>query len=242
MATVTAKAKATHTATVHDVVGDVVTVLNIQPGGLDHYLKMVGADGGNPQFKCFDGRILLASPGQRHQRAGDRLDRLIKEVRRVFRIPFRSYASTMFRVPVEDKGFEPDKSFCIANVDQVRHAREEIDLPTFPPPDLVIESVDWHGPETSLDVCRALRVPEVWIYDARKQSLRFLVFRKTGKFAGTHVASSRSLAFPFLMPADVAPWAADTEEYDDEPLARLHGSVVTRLAPRLEAAKEKGRE
>jgi hypothetical protein len=42
---------------------DTVTLLHIEPGGLDHDLEMVGDGGGNPRVKCFDGSMLLVSPG-----------------------------------------------------------------------------------------------------------------------------------------------------------------------------------
>jgi Uma2 family endonuclease len=228
------------TATVETIGGDILTVINIEPGGLDLYLKMVGDQPGNPKIKCYDGSILFVSPSPGHERAGERLDMLVKEISRVLRIRLQSFASTLYRVPITDVGFEPDRSYYIRNVDRVRGVREEIDLAVHPPPDLVIEVVVSHGPERSLGVSRALKVPEVWVYDVRAQSLRILHFRKSANSAGSYVAAERSRAFPFLTRADVAPWAVHTDEDDLSFVNRLHDWVKAKLAPRVRAAKGKG--
>ena len=48
--------------------GDALTVINIGPRGLDHYLKAVEGQLGNPRVKC-GGRSLLVSPGPYHGNA-----------------------------------------------------------------------------------------------------------------------------------------------------------------------------
>src|SRR3954464_11575400 len=106
---------ATATEVVKQVSGDKLTVINIDPGGLDHYLKMVGDQPGNPRIKCFGGSILFVSPGLRHERASGRLDTLIKSVVQVLRIPSRACASTLYRLRAKDEGFEPDRSYYVQN-------------------------------------------------------------------------------------------------------------------------------
>jgi len=72
-----------------------------------------------------------------------------------------------------EKGFEPDSCFYFRNVERMRK-KDEIDLASDPPPDLVIE-VDIT--RSSLDRFRifgAVGVPEVWRYDG-EQVLMYLL-------------------------------------------------------------------
>lgn len=63
-----------------------------------------------------------------------------------------------------------------------------MDLETYPPPDLAIES-DVTS-KTTLDAYHSLRVPEVWIY---QRQLKIYILQD-----GDYIKSSTSLAFPLL--------------------------------------------
>ncbi|MCL1472713.1 Uma2 family endonuclease [Argonema antarcticum] len=85
---------------------------------------------------------------------------------------------------------EPDSCFYIQNESQVR-GREEIILPSDPPPDLAIESDYTSSSVNKQTLYSALGVPELWRYT--KKTL--LVYQRV---EGGYEQCDRSLAFPFL--------------------------------------------
>ncbi|MBI2478696.1 MAG: Uma2 family endonuclease [Planctomycetia bacterium] len=72
--------------------------------------------------------------------------------------------STTFRRSDEQRGFEADESFYIANEGAVR-GKDHIDLSIDPPPDLVIEVDITRSSMNKFPIYGGLKVPEVWIYD-----------------------------------------------------------------------------
>lgn len=65
------------------------------------------------------------------------------------------------------KGFEPDSCFYIQHVEAIS-GKDEVDLNTDPPPDLVIE-IDITSPSLPrLPIFAGVGVPEVWRYDGRQ--------------------------------------------------------------------------
>lgn len=213
--------------------GDVVSVIHIGPRGLDHYLRAVRGQPHNPLIQC-DGRsIQLVSPGANHERAADRLDTLVKEVVDAFQTPARPFASTFYRLPREQTGVMPDKSYYIQNVGRVRGARKTIDLTIDPPPDLVIAVSDTHDTSRSLAICQSLGVPEVWVYEVRAGSLRILHLGRTKQGKARYVTRPLSLALPFLRADDIAPWADDRDEDEHVFLDRLRTWVRDVLVPRV---------
>ena len=234
----TAKTKAIvpDTELIQPRTGDVLTEILILPGGLDHYLAMVGDGGGNPRLKCYEGGILLVSPGIAHEQAAERLSAIVKAICSILSISHRAYASSLFRRPDDDKGIEPDKSFYFKNYEAVR-GKTKINLKTDPPPDLVVEIADSYRPLKSLGFCREVRVPEFWLYDVQKRHLEFLVFKASGKKPGNFRGSSNSLAFPFLAPKDIVPWMSiDLDDTDFDRQVRRW--VRVELAPRVRAQKK----
>lgn len=72
--------------------------------------------------------------------------------------------STTFKRKDLAKGFEPDSCFYIGHAEQAR-GREELDLVTDPPPDLVIEVDITRSSLNRFPIFAALGVPEVWRFD-----------------------------------------------------------------------------
>lgn len=229
---------ATITTTTTGTGDDVVSVIHIGPRGLDHYLKAVQGQSGNPRIKC-DGRsILLVSPGSPHERSADWLDSLVKEVITEFQIPARPFASTFYRLPRHQSGVMPDKSYYIQNVGRIRGVRKKIDLTVDPPPDLVIEVSDTNDTSRSLAICRALLVPEVWIYKVRSGVVLILHLETTVQEKPRYVNRSRSLALPFLGIDDITPWAEDSDEDEHVFRTRLRNWVRDVLAPCVRAGRD----
>ena len=210
---------------------DMVVSLDIAPGGLDVLLSLLG-DRPNPLVKYRDGKLLLVSPGEDHERSVRRLDVLLLAVCAAMRIKLRGYGSTLFRKPGLDHGVMPDLTYYVRNEAAVRGVRGKIDLTAYPPPDLAVEVVVTHGPHLSLEVCRELGVPEVWVYDVAEGRMTFRQRRRTGPHAGQYVERERSLAFPFLRATDLTPWLEETDAPDNAEFLRAQRWARATLAPR----------
>ena len=111
-------------------------------------------------------------------------------------VDFRNAGSTTFRKEDQERGFEPDSSVYIRNVDRVR-CKKKLDMSTDPPPDLLIE-VDLTSDSLDKFPLYALAVPEVWRY---KDSLEIFVLDN-----GEHVQRSSSVALPMLTAELVTAW------------------------------------
>ena len=106
------------------------------------------------------------SPRYRHEKYNRRIDRVVWELVVEARIPCACAGSTTLRRENDEAGKEADTCFYIANEPLIRD-KDEIDLDVDPPPDLAIEVDDTHDSQGKLPIYAALRVPEVWRYDAR---------------------------------------------------------------------------
>jgi Uma2 family endonuclease len=209
---------------------DDVVEIQITPGGLDRYLQMVGEVSGNPLIKSFDGSILLVSPGVTHERSGTRLRMLIQSVAVVLGVEFKCYGSALYRSPGDDAGVMPDSSFYFANARRVQD--REIDLAIDPPPDLVVEVVVSHSAVKAMGICRALNVPEVWVFDVPRQRLTFFHRKKTGEHAGRYEAAERSLAIPVLTARETFERVADPVEDDGAYIRKIRKWARSELLPR----------
>jgi Uma2 family endonuclease len=218
------------TPTLRAPAADMVVPLDIAPGGLDLLLTLFG-DRPNPLVKYRNGKVLLVSPGEDHERAVQRLDVLLLAVCTALRIDLRGYRSTLFRKPGLDHGVMPDLTYYVRNAPAVRGVRGKIDLTAHPPPDLAVEVIVTHGVELALEVCRELGVPELWTYDVVEGRMTFRHRRRSGPRAGEYVERERSLAFPFLRAADLPPWLEDTDAADNAEFVRMQRWARTTLAP-----------
>jgi len=98
--------------------------------------------------------------------------------------------STTFKRKDLAKGFEPDSCFYIDRAEQVR-GKEELDLVTDPPPDLVIEVDITRSSLSRFPIFAALGVPEVWRFDGDRVTMHRL---ERGRYAQIEA----SLALPPL--------------------------------------------
>jgi Uma2 family endonuclease len=143
----------------------------------------------------FRGTLELMSPKYRHEKPAARLGQFIMRFAEIVDIPCTESRSTTFRRKDEGAGKEADTSFYIANEPLIRD-KDDIDLAVDPPPDLAIEVDNFNNSEGKLPIYAALRVPEVWRYDARAGSLWFGRLQADG----TYRSIARSEALPLLTP------------------------------------------
>jgi Uma2 family endonuclease len=102
------------------------------------------------------------------------------------------------------RGLEPDECYWIEHESVVR-GRDDIDLETDPPPDLVLEIEISRSALDRMSIYAALGVPEVWRWDGTKLAVNLLTRR------GTYRMSDRSKAFPFLPLAEFARFLEPTK-------------------------------
>src|SRR5438094_1525262 len=76
------------------------------------------------------------------------------------------------------RALEADESYWIEHAAQMR-GREEVDLEVDPPPDLAVEIEISRSTMNRMAIYAALRVPEVWRWDAETLSVHLLTARGT---------------------------------------------------------------
>lgn len=226
MATITTE---TETETETEAVGDQCVVMSgIGWKGYTSVLRAKGDRRRYPKLVYLDGDLYLLSPAYRHEEIAALLGCLVREVAVGLNIPCKASRSTTFRRRLKDGGAEADESFYLANAHRIR-GREDLDLRRDPPPDLVIEAVNTHGADESVEVWRRFGVPEVWVCDGR--SLQILCLQPDGRY----VESPVGRAFPYLKADEILAWVnkplAETESETDW-MKQLRAWVCDVLAPR----------
>jgi len=142
----------------------------------------------------YRGTLEIMSPLASHERPHRIIGYIVTAILDAQERDWDDFGSTTLKRP-QIAGVEPDTCFYIQNAAQVRGCTH-MDLSTYPPPDLAIES-DVTS-KTTLDAYTALRVPEVWIY--RSQQLKLYVLQESG-----YVETSISPIFPDLAIAELIP-------------------------------------
>jgi Uma2 family endonuclease len=180
---------------------DGVVELRLKPGGYRAFAESL-AEGG-PLLKCFQGSVTLVSPGRTHEHTGRRLGSLILAVCLEFQIPHTPLGSTRWELPEgacegtgyeKDTGYEADESYLIQN-----HGRDDDRLP----PDLAVEVVVSHDERKALCAGEALKIPELWVLDLKRDRLTFFALARQGKHKGTYRPVARSRALSMLTPGEV---------------------------------------
>jgi Uma2 family endonuclease len=166
--------------------------LILQGVGWDFYERVLKefADSNALHFAYNNGSLEVEVPTSRHEFVNRVLQDLVTFIALEIKINIRNAGSTTFRQETAAKGVEPDTCFYIQNASKMR-GKQEIDLTTDPPPDLVIE-VDVTSPSLEkLPIYAALKVPEVWLYKGKKVEFYKLANEKYQKI-------KYSSAFPLL--------------------------------------------
>jgi Uma2 family endonuclease len=147
---------------------------------------------GGTRFTYDNGRLEIMTLSSRHEEPNRTLALLVEVLAEEFDIDLRRLGSTTFRREDLQKGFEPDSCFYIQNAESVR-GKDEIDLASDPPPDLIIEIDITSESLDRFPLFAAVGVMEVWRFD--KTSVVF--FRLED---GEYREIPNSLAFPPLTP------------------------------------------
>jgi Uma2 family endonuclease len=138
----------------------------------------------SPRFTYNQGELEIMVISFEHEEANRLLHDLFTAIAEERELDFVNAGSTTLKREDLKRGFEPDTCFYVRNASRIRGKRR-LDLPSDPPPDLVIE-VDITSPSIDkMDIYQSMGIPEVWRYDGTR--LRFFVLE-----AGRYVESAES--------------------------------------------------
>jgi Uma2 family endonuclease len=147
-----------------------------------------------------DGRMEIMSPLPKHGRLGHLVARLVETLCEERDIELLGYEDTTFRSEKEQKGLEPDKCYYVQNVEASRGMDDAFDPAIHVPPDLAIEVEVTRRLVPREPIYVALGVPELWRVTVGDIRCRHLVGN------AEYLDRQKSLAFPFLEPAELWPW------------------------------------
>lgn len=159
----------------------------------EELLKALG-DYSLPHY-YYRGTLAMMSPLKAHDWIKSLIARMIETMTLSMRIPVQTIGTTTITSRRSLSGLQPDEAYYIQSEPSVRGSsvfRPDID----PPPDLALEVDVTRQSQQKLKVYAALRIREVWLHDGKE--LEFLRLAKGG-----YKSTKRSVAFPWLQPADI---------------------------------------
>lgn len=139
----------------------------------------------------------------KHELLNRALASIVEVVAEELGIDIVNAGSTTFKRQDLERGFEPDTGFYIRHAAAV-HGKEEIDLQTDPPPDLLIEVEISHSSLDKNSIYAALGVPEVWRYDGKTMAIFVLQNRH-------YIKQETSAAFACLDAGDIARFCENSQ-------------------------------
>src|SRR5262245_16995497 len=162
----------------------------------EDYEKLLNAlgDYSLPHF-YYRGTLAMMSPLKVHDWIKSLIARMIETMTLSMRIPVQTIGTTTITSRRSLSGLQPDEAYYIQSEPLVRGSsvfRPDVD----PPPDLALEVDVTHQSLPKLKVYASLRIREVWLHDGME--LKFLRLVK-----GNYKPTKRSVAFPWLQPADI---------------------------------------
>ncbi len=163
----------------------------------EDYMKLLDATPDLDLRHTYDeGTLEMMSPRKDHDWVAKLVGRMIEAFTLALDIPIQSIGSTTLRAKQGGRGLQPDQAYYLAHESLVR-CKDTYDPKKDPPPDLAIEVDVTSSSLPRMPVFAKIGIPEVWRH--RGRGLKFYRLTATGKYETVE----RSLAFPFLKPADL---------------------------------------
>jgi len=201
------------------------------------YLRLLKAKGDKfwPKYTYCDGRLTIVSPSTSHEFLKMRLSGLVEDLFVGLGIDYLPSGSVTLKAGVpKRKGTEPDTSYYLTNLEQIRDLNRgwknlPMSMNRFPPPDLVVEMVFSRPVEDTLKVHAAFRTREIWV--GNDQGLTCLILGERGSY---HESAS-SACLPFLPLDEFSAWVYRQDVAREVDLRRqFRRWVETDLAPRFQ--------
>lgn len=206
--------------------GETVALYDVDWEGYETLLKLVGDQ--HIHVTYCEGYVELMSPSYRHEKPVERFGMFVAALTKTLRIPCESVGTMTFKREKMRRGFEGDRSYYIASIEQIR-GKTEIDPSIDPPPDLVVEVEIASRLRDKLSLYAAIGVPELWRFDGRTLQ----IFRLEP--GGAYVETETSAAFPFLRVEEIREWVArDTPFELSAWLGELEHWIETVIVPRYQ--------
>lgn len=162
-------------------------------------------DVSSPRFTYDEGTLEIMSPSSKHEKTNRSIAMLVETIAVEWEIELENLGSTTFKRKDLKRGFEPDSCFYFQNADRIR-GKDEIDLHTDPPPDLVIEIDITSGSAYKLPIYAALGIAEVWRYTGKRLIILVLT-------AGAYVEAEQSLAMSGLTGATIVRFIEESRTF-----------------------------
>lgn len=174
--------------------------------GYEIYEGLLAAhpDSASPRFAYDDGRLEIMILSQRHEQPNRTLAQIVEIVAEDFEIDIARLGSMTCKRDDILKGFEPDSSFYIQNLDTIS-GKDQLDFAIDPPPDLVVEIDITHPSLPKFPIFAAFKVPEVWRFDGKMVQIL--------KLEGSqYVETDESIALPPLTGEVLTNFLSDSRE------------------------------
>lgn len=166
------------------------------------YERLVEELGNRPGWRVAydEGDLEIMSPLSDHEILKKWVARLIEAMAFARRLEVIGAGSTTFSSRAKKKGLEPDECYYVQHADAVKEIRGKFNPKKHQPPDLAVEVEVTSKLLPREPIYAGLKVQELWAVD--EESIRCRILQPNGLYAD----AERSLAFPFLAPADLLPW------------------------------------
>jgi Uma2 family endonuclease len=170
----------------------------------------------------YDGRDLeLMTKSKRHGRYGHFLSAIVQIVTAAMGLELDSCGDMTCDRKDLEKGIEPDDCFYIQNEPLMRD-KEEVDLSVDPPPDLGIEIDITTDARRRMGIYAAIRVPEIWRYQGRDQTVIICILQPDGQYA----IAERSHCLPIVTAAVLTSFVQRRRHEPENELLRAFGDWV----------------
>ncbi|MCI0489826.1 MAG: Uma2 family endonuclease [Blastocatellia bacterium] len=157
----------------------------------------------SPHFTYDRGVLEIMSPSTKHERLNRRIATLVEVIAEEWEIELDNLGSNTFKREDLHRGFEPDTCFYIQNVNRIID-KEQIDLKSDPPPDLVIEIDISHSSLDKMPVYAAIGVPEIWRWEGNQMAIYILA-------DGEYLSAERSAALPRVSAAVITGFIEESQ-------------------------------
>lgn len=166
------------------------------------YTRLLRAFEGRRHFRLtYDrGTLEIMSPLWEHERPAYILGRFIDVVTEELHLTCEPGRMVTLRRRRKCRGLEPDNCYWIASAQRLA-GKTRLDLRVDPPPDLAVEMDVTRSSLDRMSIYATLGVPEVWRVSSAGLTFNLLE-------GGNYQVRVRSLSFPRLTSADLAPFLA----------------------------------
>ncbi|MCU0566054.1 MAG: Uma2 family endonuclease [Oculatellaceae cyanobacterium Prado106] len=148
-----------------------------------------------------NGALEIRMPGQPHESANRVLAAIALTLAEELGFEFNDLGSMTMNRPDLVKGVEPDSCFYIQNAQAGQGLGDVVGIDL--PPDLVLEVDIANRSDSKLSIYTAMRVPEVWLYQAGVLTIKRLL---EDGYTDGYTDSATSLAFPGITVEQLNQW------------------------------------